>query len=117
MSGSKHKPEHWSVQAGTRDVARLDIPADAQRDRDFEIFCQLVAVAHPGRSDAQHGVRLLINGALEWTRTVPTAHGGPDGLDVRVRRHLPVGQALRIVASSELRNANRLSLSITAEEA
>ena len=31
-------PEHWSAHAGTRDVARLDIPPDAYRDRTFEVF-------------------------------------------------------------------------------
>ena len=116
MSGGKGKLERWSVQAGPRDVARLDIPADAQRDRNFEINCQLVAVAQPGRRDALLGLRLLIDGALQWSRSVPTAEGGPDGLDVRVRRHLPVGQALRLVATCELHHASRIGLSITAEE-
>jgi len=116
MNRSIRPPEHWSVQAGPRDVARLEVPADAQRERSFEIYCQLVAVAQPGRNDAQHALRLVINGALEWARAVATAGGGPDGLDVRVRRNLPAGQALKLVASCELRGANRLSLSITVDE-
>ena len=36
------EPERWRASAGARDVVRLDIPADAQRERTFEIFCCLV---------------------------------------------------------------------------
>jgi len=109
-------PEHWSADAGHRDVARLDIPADAQHERHFEIFCRLVASNKAGRADAAHGMRVLVNGALEWARSVPTPADGTDSLDLRLRRTVPVGQALRVTASAELRGSRRVSLTISADE-
>ncbi|MBC7733000.1 MAG: hypothetical protein H7306_14065 [Bacteriovorax sp.] len=111
-----HRPEHWSADAGLRDVAQLDIPADAHRERNFEIFCRLVVANKAARTDATHGMRVLVNGALEWTRTVPTPSGDNDSLDLRLRRTVPVGRPLRLTATSELRGALRVSLTISAEE-
>jgi hypothetical protein len=108
--------ERWSADSGPRDVARLDIPADAQRERHFEIFCRLVVSNKAGRSDATHAMRVLVNGALEWTRSVRTQPESNDGLDLRLRRSVPVGRPLRVTASCELRGAQRVSLAITAEE-
>jgi len=109
-------PEHWSADSGHRDVARLDIPADAQRERRFEIFSRLVVSNKAGRTDATHGLRVLVNGALEWARTVPTQVDGNDSLDLRLRRSAPVGRPLRVSATCELRGAQRVSLTISAEE-
>ena len=109
-------PEHWSADSGHRDVAKLDIPADAQRERRFEIFCHLVVSNKAGRGDATHGMRVLVNGALEWVRSVPTQTEGHDSLDLRLRRTVPVGHPLRVTATCELRGAQRVSLTITAEE-
>ena len=108
--------EHWVADSGSRDVAKLDIPADAHRERHFEIFCHLVVSNRAGRSDATHGMRVLVNGALEWTRTLPTHTDGNDSLDLRLRRSVPVGRPLRVSATCELRGAQRVSLRITAEE-
>jgi len=109
-------PERWSVDAGLRDVARLDIPADAQRERSFEVFCRLVVGNKSCRTDATHGMRVLVDGALEWARTVPTQVDGPDSLELRLRRTVPVGKPLRVTASCELHGAQRLGLTISAEE-
>ena len=95
-------------------MVRLDIPADAQRERHFEIFCRLVVRA--GRPDAVHGMRVLVDGAVEWARRVPTHAEGSDSLDLRLRRTVPVGRPLRLSATCELRGATRERLSITAEE-
>ena len=38
------RPERWSAESGSRDVVKLDIPADAQRERTFEIFIRLLVV-------------------------------------------------------------------------
>jgi hypothetical protein len=114
VSSSTPKPELWSADSGNRDVARLDIPADARRERSFEIFCRLVVGS--GRCDATHGMRVLVNGAVEWARTVPTHADGQDSLELRLRRTVPVGQPLRLTASCELHGAVRLSLSVSAEE-
>ena len=116
MTSSTRRPERWSANSGHRDVVRLDIPADALNERCFEIFCRLVVSNRAGRSDALHGMRVLIDGALEWSRSVPTQIDGNDSLDLRLRRTAPVGRALRIVATCELRGAQRVSLSIDAEE-
>ena len=113
---STRRPEHWSADAGLRDVVQLDIPADAHRERHFEIFCRLVVVNKAARTDATHAMRVLVNGALEWTRTVPTPAGDNDSLDLRLRRTVPVGRPLRVTATSELRGALRVSLMISADE-
>ena len=110
------KPERWSASAGGRDVVRLDIPADAQRERTFEIFCRLVVSNKAGRTDATHAMRVLVDGALEWSRSMPTHADGEDSLDLRLRRSVAVGRPLRLNASCELRGAQRVSLSISAEE-
>ena len=108
--------EHWSADAGDRDVARLDIPADALRERTFELFCHLVVANKAGRNDATHAMRVLVNGALEWARSVPTQSEGQDSLDLRLRRTVPAGQPLRVTATCELRGAQRVSLTISADE-
>ena len=109
-------PERWSASAGARDVVRLDIPADAQRERTFEIFCRLVVSNKANRADATHAMRVLVDGALEWSRSLPTHAGGEDSLELRLRRSVPVGRPLRLNATCELRGAQRMSLSISAEE-
>ena len=110
------EPERWSASAGTRDVVRLDIPADAQRERTFEIYCRLVVGNKAARTDATHAMRVLVNGALEWTRSMPTHAGSEDSLDLRLRRTVPVGHALRLSAACELRGTQRVSVSISADE-
>ena len=110
------EPERWSASAGARDVVRLDIPADALRERTFEIYCRLVVGNKAGRTDATHAMRVLVDGALEWSRAMPTHAGGEDSVDLRLRRSVPVGRPLRLSATCELRGAQRVSLSISAEE-
>ena len=109
------KPERWSADAGSGDVCRLDIPADAVRERRFEIACQLV-VAHPGTGEARHGLAVTVDGAREWAREIDTHDGATDTLDVRFRRVVPPGRPLRIVATGTAERARRLRLTVTAEE-
>lgn len=111
------QPEHWSTSAGTRDVARLDIPPDAHRDRTFEVFVSLAVHNRTERPGATHALRVLVNGALEWQRTVPTHPGPGDTLDLRLKRVVPLGQPLRLTATSEVVGAVRVSLKISADEA
>jgi hypothetical protein len=110
------KPERWSANSGHRDVVRLDIPADALRERTFEIFIHLTVANKAARTDATHGLRVLVDGALEWSRNVPTLVDGPDSLDLRLRRTVSAGRPLRLTAACELRGAQRMGLSIDAEE-
>jgi hypothetical protein len=110
------RPERWSADSGARDVVRLDIPADALHERHFEIFVRLVVANKAARTDATHALRVLVDGALEWSRSVPTAVDGPDSLDLRLRRSVPAGRPLRLGAACDVRGAQRLQLSISAEE-
>lgn len=109
-------PERWSANSGSRDVVRLDIPADALRERRFEIFVRMVVANKAGRGDATHALRVLVDGALEWSRSAPTHTDGSDSLDLRLRRTVPPGRPLRLSATCDLRGAQRVRLSIDAEE-
>lgn len=108
-------PERWRVDAGDRAIARLDVPPHASRERVFEIDVRFVVRAGAGRSP-QHGLRVLVNGAQEWARRVPTARDGEDSLEWRQRRSVPVGQPLRIQALGDVQQALRLRLVVSAVE-
>ncbi|WP_421887651.1 hypothetical protein [Methylibium sp.] len=108
-------PERWSADAGERDVARLEIPPHASRERGFEIYCSL-AVKAQGSGEAWHELRVLVDGALAWSRRVSTQPSGRDSLDVRLRRQVPAGQPLRLTAVAQTQRAARLGLVITADE-
>jgi hypothetical protein len=108
--------ERWSVKVDAGDVATLDIPADLQRDRDFEIDCRFVVRARPGADAPWHAMRVSVDGSLEWSRRIATStQGDSDSLDYHFRRSLPRGQALRVVATTQMQGAQRLSLAIEAE--
>ena len=109
------KPERWRIDAGEADVATLVIPADAARTRRFEIDCRLVVMR---LSDgATHGMRVDVDGALEWTRKAATENPGhSDSMDYHFRRDVPIGQPLRIGVKTQARLARRVALSIEAEE-
>lgn len=109
-------PERWAADAGAGDVAQLEIPADSGRNRTFEIACSF-EVRHLGvGSGAWHELKVLVDGALQWSRRVPTQPGAGDSLDVRFRRTVPSGQPLRLVASGQVHHAVRQRLVITADE-
>jgi hypothetical protein len=109
------RPERWHIDAGDADVATLVIPADAFRTRRFEIDCRLVVMRLA--DGATHGMRVDVDGALEWTRKAPTENPGQaDSMDYHFRRELPVGQPLRIVVKTQARQARRVALVIEAEE-
>ena len=111
-----HSPERWSADSGHRDVVKLDIPADAQRERRFEVYIRLQVTNKTARADATHALRVLVDGALEWSRSARTHTDGPDSLELRLRRTVPVGRPLRISATCELRGSMRAGLTIAAEE-
>jgi hypothetical protein len=81
-------PERWVTDAGARDVARLDIPSDAYRDRTFEVSCSFF-VSHVGAGGATHALHILVNGVQ-------------DSLDYRFRRSVPMGQPLRLTATTSV---------------
>ena len=98
------RPERWAADAGTRDVARLDIPADALHEREFEIFCRAIVVERTGSAGAWHEVSVRVNGALEWTRRVEVEPNGEDSLD------------LRLVVQSKVHGVQRRALTISADQ-
>lgn len=110
-----HRPERWQLDAADRPIARLDIPPHATRDRHFEIDVRFVVRAGTGAAP-RHGLRVLVNGAQEWQRQLDTAADGDDSLEWRQRRTVPVGEALRIQALTEVRHALRRRLLISAVE-
>jgi hypothetical protein len=107
--------ERWSTETRGPALARLDVPADAQRERRFEVSCALI-VSSKGSEAAWHSLRVMVDGVLEWERRVPTHTGGRDSLDVRFRKTVAVGRALRVTAHTEVHLAARVSLTISAEE-
>jgi len=108
--------ELWEADAGDAGVAHLDIPADAHRDRRFEVSVDFRVAAVPGADEAWHLLRVLIDGAQQWSRRESTQADGADGLDWRVARVVPAGQPLRVAAVTEVRGVRRLRLRVVAEE-
>jgi len=111
--------EHWSVDAGDADVAVLDIPADARRDRVFEIDCRFEVRLPADRADGDgwHELRVTIDGAVAWTRRSPTHNpGASDSLEWHQRRVLPSGEPLRVAAATRVSGVGRRALVITADE-
>jgi hypothetical protein len=109
------RPERWRIDAGDADVATLVIPADSFRTRRFEIDCRLVVMRMA--DGATHGMRVDVDGDLEWTREAPTENPGhTDSMDYHFRRELPAGQPLRIVVKTQARQARRVALTIEADE-
>ncbi len=110
-------PERWSVLREGADVVVLDIPADLQRERRFEIDCRFVVRPRAGADAPEHAMRVTVDGALQWSRRIATSRlGGSDSLDLHFTRSVPPGQPLRIVAGTEVKDALRVSLSIEAVE-
>lgn len=115
MSSTPHRPEHWRSDAGTADVATLTIPPDGLRERRFEVFCRFVVSARS--SGATHGMRVDVNGTLEWQRREPTQNpGSTDSMELRFAREVPAGQAVRIRVKTQVERAQRVRLTIEAEE-
>ena len=108
-------PERWSLDAADRAVGKLDIPPHAVRERIFEIDVRFVVKAGGGASPT-HALRVLVNGAQQWSRQVSTAAGGDDSLEWRQRRTVPVGQSLRVQALTEVQHTMRRRLTIEARE-
>jgi hypothetical protein len=110
-------PERWSLDAGDAPSAVLVIPADAKRQRRFEIACA-VTVGVPGDAHAPWlQVTVQANGTLQWKRRTPAHNPGAyDGLDYRFTRSVPVGQALRVQVAVAGAGVRRRTLHIEADE-
>lgn len=110
-------PEHWRIDAGDRADALLVVPADARRERRFEISVAMSVRPRAGAREPWHELRVLADGELQWSRRIATDPAGRyDGLDYRFRRSVPVGRELRLQAFVECGGAERLRLTIEADE-
>ncbi len=123
----KTSPERWHIDAGDAATATLVIPADARRERRFEIACAVtvsVPAAVIGSATATAAptapwlqMSVLANGTQQWRRRAPAHNPGAwDGLDYRFARSVPVGQALRIAVAVAGQGVRRRSLVIEADE-
>jgi hypothetical protein len=111
-------PEHWSLRAADVATATLLIPADARRERRFEIACAITVAAPADTAAAWHQMTVQANGTRQWQRRVPTHNPGAwDGLDYRFSRSVAVGQTLRVTVSVACQGARRRTLVIEADEA
>jgi hypothetical protein len=110
-------PERWSVQGGDAATATLTIPADARRERRFEIACAVTVAVPEGAVAPWLQVGVLANGTLQWRRRADAHNPGAwDGLDYRFSRSVPVGQALRVTVQVGGQGVRRRSLVIEADE-
>ncbi len=110
-------PERWVADAGDAAQAVLMIPADARRQRRFEVSCAMTVALREAQPGAWHELTVLAGGTQQWQRREPTRNPGAwDGLDYRFSCSVPVGQALRIVASVSTQGSRRRSLRVEADE-
>jgi hypothetical protein len=111
------RPEQWKVRAGDGAVARLDIPADARRERTFEISVSMNVQPNKAAVSPWHEMRVFADGELQWSRRIATQHPAAfDGLEYRFRRRVGMGRALRLQALVDCAQARRLQLEIEADE-
>ncbi len=110
-------PERWALQAGDAATATLTIPADARRQRRFEVACAVTVGVPPDASAPWLQVTVQANGTQQWRRQAPAHNPGAwDGLDYRFSRSVPVGQTLRITVAVAGQGVRRRSLNIEADE-
>jgi hypothetical protein len=115
---SSPPPEHWALDGADAPSATLKIPADAQRQRRFEIACAVtVAVPEGAAADAWLQMTVLADGSQQWQRRGPAHNPGAwDGLDYRFTRSVPVGRELRITVAVAGQGVRRRTLVIEADE-
>ena len=110
-------PERWTLSADDAATATLTIPADALRERRFEIACAITVAVPESAAHPSHQMTVQANGVQLWRRRLPSQNPGQwDGLDYRCLRSIPVGQALRITVSVACQGARRRTLTIEADE-
>lgn len=109
--------ERWAIQGGDAATTTLTIPADAKRERRFEIGCAVTVGVPEDAVTPWLEVTVQANTTLQWRRRADAHNPGAwDGLDYRFRHSVPVGQALRVTVSVRGQGVRRRSLSIEAEE-
>jgi hypothetical protein len=116
-SSPEWRPERWQLQAGDAATATLIIPADAKRERRFEIACAATVAVPQAPAPASLQMTVLADGAQQWRRRVLAQNPGEfDGLDYRFSRSVPVGRPLRVTVNIAVQGARRRTLHIEADE-
>jgi hypothetical protein len=114
---SQPAPERWSLAAGDAATATLTIPADARRERRFEIACAVTVGVPEDAKGAWLQMTVQADGAQQWKRRLPAHNPGAyDGLDYRFARSVAVAQALRVTVTVAGAGVRRRSLLIEADE-
>ncbi len=109
--------EHWSIDAGDADVARLDIPPHLSRSRNFAVDVRFVVQCPSPTGGAWHALTVELDGRQHWSRRIATSNPGQtDSLDFHCRVELPAGAALRVRALARAGGARHRQLRIDAEE-
>ena len=117
FTAPKTPPERWTLDAGDAASGVLTIPADARRERRFEIACAVTVNVGADAQGPWLQVTVQANGAQQWRRRAPAHNPGAwDGLDYRFSRSVPVGQALRIAVGVAGQGVRRRTLVIEADE-
>jgi hypothetical protein len=110
-------PERWTLSADDAVTATLHIPADARRERRFEIACAITVGVPEGARSAWHEMTVQANGQRQWQRRVDSHNPGAwDSLDYRFSRSIPVGQALKVTVTVACQGARRRTLVVEADE-
>jgi hypothetical protein len=108
--------ERYFRKSSGASVTELRVPPDAERVREFEVYCRLV-VSLRSSADAAHGMRVDVNGSLKWSRRIATSNPGQtDSLDYRFRAVVPVAEPLRISVSPEMKGCAPVELLIEVDE-
>ena len=116
-SGSD-RPERWVLDAGDAAEAVLNIPADARRERRFQIGCAITVRCPETLQGAWHEMAVFNNSALQWRRRITSSNPGSfDGLDYHFSCSVPVGEALRLLLRSAVHGVARSRSVIEADEA
>ena len=115
--GAMTAPERWQRDVGDAAEALLVIPADARRERRFEISISLQVRCPLELHGAWHELQVLADGSQLWRRRISSSNAGSsDSLDYRYSRSVPVGQTLKLLARSAVRGVVRQRLLIEADE-
>ena len=69
-------PERWHIDASDAATATLVIPADARRERRFEIACAVTVTVPPAVVDPTLQMSVLANGAQQRWRRAPAHNPG-----------------------------------------
>jgi hypothetical protein len=111
-------PEVWTVVVDRGSVATLTVPPHLNRQRVFDVDAVLLARIPAEGRPASFSLSVEVDGALQWTRTVPgQTPGEVDTLEYHCRVSVDATRQLRLRARSALSECSLQQLRLTAVEA